>query len=112
MNNRPGRFDVTIELPNPDEALRRAFLDKNLADVPDDVRAKAARKSDGLSFAHLREVLRLSGLLAIEADRADRDADDVVRAVELVRAGHEHAARGFPKPPELPFGLQHKRRRD
>ena len=112
VNNRPGRFDVTIELPNPDKTLRRAFFDKNLSDVAAESLAKAADKADGLSFAHLREVLRLSGLLAIEAGRDDRDAGDVLKAVDLVRDGHERAARGFPKPPEIPFGLQHKRRRD
>ncbi len=112
VNNRPGRFDVTIELPNPNTGLRRQFLDRNLPDLPDETRGKAADKADGLSFAHLREVLRLSGLLAIEAGRDNRDAADVLKAVDLVRDGHDRAARGFPKPPELPFGLQHKRRRD
>ena len=110
VNNRPGRFDVTIELPNPDERLRREFLDRTLPEVAEDVRAKAARKSDGLSFAHLREVLRLSGLLAIEEGRDGRDDGDVLRAVDMVRGGHDRAVRGFPKPPELPFGLQHRKR--
>jgi hypothetical protein len=81
-----------------------------MREVDEPTRDKAAKAADGLSFAHLREVQRLSGLLAMENGRRDRAIDDVTKAVDLVRQGHEHAARGFPKPPELPFGLQHKRR--
>jgi hypothetical protein len=111
VNNRPGRFDVSIELPNPEESLRRAFFDKELPDLADDTRAQAARKSDRLSFAHLREVLRLSGLLAIDAGRAERNDDDVLEAVKRVWESHDRALRGFPKDPDLPFGLQHQKKR-
>ena len=112
VNNRPGRFDVVVELPNPDEGLRRAFFDKNFGDaVSAETRETAAKKADGLSFAHLREVLRLSGLIAIEDGRADRGDADVLRAVELVWQSHDRAVRGFPKTPDLPFGLQHQKRR-
>ncbi len=113
VNNRPGRFDVVIELPNPTKALRGEFFEKNLAkdgEVSPDARGKAAADSDGLSFAHLREVLRLSGLLAIENDREARTDDDLLKAVRLVWEGNDRAVRGFPKPPEVPFGLQHPRR--
>ena len=37
INNRPGRFDVVIEIPNPSPALRRTFLDRNLPDVDEAV---------------------------------------------------------------------------
>ncbi len=111
VNNRPGRFDVTIELPNPDTSLRQAFFDKTLGDLDEDTRTQAATKSQGLSFAHLREVLRLSGLMAIEAGRESRTGEDILRAVEQVWSGHDRAVRGFPKPPDLPFGLQHQKRR-
>lgn len=111
VNNRPGRFDVVIELPNPDETLRREFFDKNLQDASEETRQQAAKKSNGLSFAHLREVLRLSGLLAIEETRDDRTDADVIKAVELVWQSHDRAVRGFPRTPDLPFGLQHQDRR-
>ena len=111
VNNRPGRFDVVIELPNPDTALRRSFFDRALSDLDDGVRAKAAADSDGLSFAHLREILRLSGLLAIDEGRGERAGEDVLKATRLVHEGHDHAVRGFPKPPDVPFGLQHARKR-
>jgi hypothetical protein len=119
VNNRPGRFDVVIELPNPDEALRYEFFAKNLGKaakknreepLAEDVLQKAAKDADRLSFAHLREVLRLSGLLAIEEGRESRTGEDVLKAVGLVWDGHDRAVRGFPKPPEVPFGLQHPRR--
>ncbi len=112
INNRPGRFDVVIELGNPDLALRQAFFDKNFAkdeQLGPKARKQAAKDAEGLSFAHLREILRLSGLLAIEGDRRARSEDDLARAVSLVREGNDRALRGFPKPPELPFGLQHQR---
>ncbi|MEM7807501.1 MAG: ATP-binding protein [Planctomycetota bacterium] len=108
VNNRPGRFDVVIELPNPDLALRREFFEKNLAkddQLSQSARADAAKNSDGLSFAHLREILRLSGLLAIEDNRRERTDADLKKAVSLVREGNDRARRGFPKPPEIPFGL-------
>ncbi len=113
INNRPGRFDVTIELGNPDLVLRQAFFDKNLTkdtDLDDRTRVEAAKQSDGLSFAHLREILRLSGLLAIEQGREARQPEDLSKAVTLVREGNDRALRGFPKSPDLPFGLQHQKR--
>ena len=111
VNNRPGRFDVVVELPNPDAALRRAFFDREVSDLDDGVRAKVATDSDGLSFAHLREILRLSGLLAIDEGRDERAGEDVLKAARLVQESHDHAVRGFPKPPEVPFGIQHARRK-
>ena len=110
VNNRPGRFDVVVELPNPDTGLRRRFIDRELGDLAEDVRGKVAAESEGLSFAHLREILRLSGLLAIDEGRGEREGGDVLKAVNLVREGNDRAVRGFPKPPEIPFGIQHARR--
>ena len=65
INNRPGRFDVTIEMPNPDRQLREKFFASRLAEMSAEATALAADLSNGLSFAHLQEVLRLSGLLAM-----------------------------------------------
>ncbi|MEL7239546.1 MAG: ATP-binding protein, partial [Planctomycetota bacterium] len=111
VNNRPGRFDVVIELPSPEQSLREAFFEKNLPDLDGEDRTKIAKRAEGLSFAHLREVLRLSGLLAIEEGREERTGDDVQKAVRLVWDSHDRAVRGFPKSPDLPFGLQHQKRR-
>ena len=106
LNNRPGRFDVVIEVLPPDKALRRAFLRRHLAgDVTDATIDVLVDRSGGLSFAHLQEILRLSGLHAIHAGRARRDADDLLRAADAVRQMNAEAHRGFPVKPEMPFGL-------
>lgn len=111
VNNRPGRFDVVIDMPNPNRALRERFVQQNLDTLAEDEQKKVVEQSDGLSFSHLREILRLSGLIAIDMGRDERSGEDVLTATDLVRNGHDLAIRGFPKPPEVPFGLQHTRRK-
>ncbi len=106
VNNRPGRFDAMIELPPPDASLRERFLRGKLPALADVSIAKAVAISDGLSFAHLQEVLRLSGLRALHAGRTERTAEDVLMAVNDIKDAHEAATRGFPAgKPEVPFGL-------
>ena len=106
INNRPGRFDVVIEVSPPDKPLRRQFLRHHLpADVTDEMIDRLAERSSGLSFAHLQEILRLSGLHAIHAGRARRAADDLLGATDTVRQMHNDAERGFPLKQEMPFGL-------
>ncbi len=111
VNNRPGRFDVVIEVPSPDEPLRLAYLRRHLGDCSTDtVLQQVAVEADGLAFAHLQEILRLSGLLAINAGRAARSDEDVLAASKSVRESYENAVRGFPSPLEMPFGLVHLHR--
>jgi SpoVK/Ycf46/Vps4 family AAA+-type ATPase len=114
VNNRPGRFDVVMEVASPDEALRLRFLTQRLPDASAESLREAARATSGLAFAHLHEVLRLSGFLALAAGRSARTDDDVVAAARQVRQAHDDARRGFPTPLEMPFGLAHIRaaRRD
>jgi histone H3/H4 len=114
INNRPGRFDVTIEIPSPDESLRRDFLRRKLpASISDRVIESAAQSLDRCSFAHLHEVLRLSGLYAIHAGRMERSDEDVTRAASEVASVNDAASKGFSAKLEVPFGLQHlKKLRD
>jgi SpoVK/Ycf46/Vps4 family AAA+-type ATPase len=105
INNRPGRFDVVIEMPGPDLELRRAFLAANLKETMPELIVQVAGATDLLSFAHLQEILRLSGLTAIHSGRAARSADDVLEAVRTVREARDNAVLGFPNKPEIPFGL-------
>jgi hypothetical protein len=106
VNNRPGRFDVMLEIPPPDRALRAEFLRRGLGDAVDaETIESVATRTDGLSFAHLQEVLRLSGLNAIHAGRTVRTAQDLIDAAATVRDAYDEAIRGFPTKPELPFGL-------
>ena len=110
INNRPGRFDVTIEIPDPDRPLRLEFLQRKLPDIDSEVVEDLAEESSGLSFAHLQELLRQSGLLALADGRGGRTADDLRAAMKTLRAGHDDASRGFPTRPQVPFGLQHVRK--
>lgn len=115
INNRPGRFDVVIEVPSPDAPLRLAYLRRQLPGAGDDTLRQVAADSDGLAFAHLQEVVRLSGLLALNAGRTARTDADVLAASQSVRDSYNAAVRGFPGRPDLPFGLMHvhlERQRD
>jgi hypothetical protein len=105
INNRPGRFDVVIEVKSPGRELRAEFLRKKLNGLCEETIAKATAGTEELSFAHLQEVLRLSGLFALEGERAARSEEDVMRAVKVVREGFEDGVRGFERKPEAPFGL-------
>jgi hypothetical protein len=114
INNRPGRFDVVIEIPAPDLPLRTEYLRKNLPDVSAGIRERIAIDADGLAFAHLQEIVRMSGLIAINAGRTARIDEDVLRAARTVREAYDDAVRGFRGKPDMPFGLGHlhQKRRD
>ena len=58
----PGRFDVVIEIPAPDAGQRGAFFRRALAGFADELIEKLVFESAELSFSHLHEVVRLSGL--------------------------------------------------
>jgi hypothetical protein len=110
INNRPGRFDVSIEVGNPDKALRESFFEARLTGMPIESAKKVAEMCEGLSFAHLQEVLRLSGLLAISAGRTTRTDADLEQAAELVQGSNESAQNGFAMKLEVPFGLVRRKR--
>lgn len=107
VNSRPGRFDVVVEIASPDQPTRVRFLAHRLPECSAATLREVAGETAGVSFAHLHEVVRLSGLLAIAAGRAARTDDDVLAAVRQVRQGFDDARRGFPPPAEMPFGLAH-----
>lgn len=107
INNRPGRFDVVIEVGVPRMKMRRAYFARHLRDLDESVLDTLAERSEGLSFAHLGEITRLAGLKAIHEGRSTRSAEDVMQALELVLTSHESADRGFSTPPA--FGLQQHR---
>jgi hypothetical protein len=110
LNNRPGRFDLLLEMPSPNRDLRLRFFQAVAADLSSATLEQLTSRTEGLSFAHLHEILRLSGLMAIEADRSRRCEDDLWRAVAIVYASHEEASQGFPMRFERPFGLAQGRR--
>jgi len=106
INNRPGRFDAVIEIALPDAGLRREYFARQLPGWTDAVLDEMASRTEFLSFAHLAEIIRLSGLLAIGAGRSERTEEDVRSAVRTVCQRARQAHRGFDPEPEVPFGLQ------
>lgn len=106
LSNRPGRFDVTMELPPPDEAARLKLLRGRLIEIDLPTLEKIARASDGFSFAHVEEIVQQSGLAAIRDGRTFRTAGDVETALANVRAAFNAARSGYAKLPEAPFGLK------
>jgi len=109
VNNRPGRFDVVIEIPCPDRAARLAFFTRKLPELSAAILDELTRKTEGLSYAHLQEILRQSGLSAIAAGRSARTDADLMKAAQRVYHSHEEARRGFPAKSETPFGLAARR---
>ncbi len=79
INNRPGRFDVVLEIPCPDRALRLALLTNRLPHMGTATLQRVADMTEGLSFAHLQEILRSSGLTAIHSGRNQRSPEDLLR---------------------------------
>src|SRR6202042_3213760 len=70
---RPGRVDLAAELPLPDAAARRGLIRLYQGSlVLDDTGVDAVvARTDGVTAAFLRELLRKAALLAAEADAAD-----------------------------------------
>jgi hypothetical protein len=110
VNNRPGRLDVVIEVSPPDRALRRTFFATRVNATDDASLDELAEITSGLSFAHLQEVLRASGLAAIHQGRCERAFADLLAAVETIRSANQSAENGFPTKPEAPFGLAARRK--
>ena len=112
INNRPGRFDVVIEV-----ALARP---RAAAGVPAQSPAGDRGGDDGKGRgADRRPVVRASAgdpaPLRPERDprrpRAAHGDEDLIGATATVREAYDDAVRGFPPKPELPFGLLHLRKR-
>ncbi len=95
LNNRPGRFDTVLAVPGPTYDLRLAYWDRHLADIATDIRRDLAARTDGLSFAHLDEIMRLSGMIAARGLHPARTPTDIRLAVDIVTEGHEEATQGF-----------------
>ena len=93
---RPGRFDVSLAVPLPDEAGRAAILDLHLARMPVapaiDIRGLAAR-TEGYSGADLADLCRRAGMAALrETIGAGPDAALSLSADHLETALSEREA--------------------
>jgi hypothetical protein len=83
---RPGRFDRVVQFRNPDSDLRREYYRRLSPVLTGDKFEIAIEKTEGLSFAQLRETYILGAQSAFEHGNEVTVAD-VVEAIELQAAG-------------------------
>ena len=90
LAQRPGRVDLAVEVPLPDQQARRLLLDRyarRLAysnEVLDDTAARAV----GMTASFIKELVRRSVLIAAEAGRDAAD-DDLAQALqEMLSEAH------------------------
>ncbi|MCY2927995.1 MAG: ATP-binding protein [Planctomycetota bacterium] len=95
INNRPGRFDVVVEIPSPGRACRSEYLTRRCGQVVPEVLDRLVDETDGMSFAHLAEILQVSGLRAIRNERDMRIQEDWLAALEAVKTCNQAARSGF-----------------
>jgi hypothetical protein len=70
LAGRPGRIDQAIEFPLPDAASRRRLLDlyRRKLTLSEDVMQNAIERTEGMSAAFIKELMRRVALLCIERD--------------------------------------------
>ena len=95
INNRPGRFDVVVEIPSPDRQSREDYLSRICGDVDPELLERLVSGTDAMSFAHLAEILRVSGFRAIRGEREVRTGEDWLEALEAVKTCNQAARSGF-----------------
>ena len=101
---RPGRFDRVVYFRNPDAELRRQYYKRLSPILAGEQFEIAIGKTEGFSFAQLRETYILGAQSAFEHGR-DVGVEDVVEAIELQAAGAQDLktsvpASGFVRQPE------------
>jgi cell division protease FtsH len=93
---RPGRVDLTVELPIPDAAGRRRLFELYArgVDTSDVDWEPYVTRCEGVSPAYVKELLRQACLRAAEAGRPTRfETSDLDGAMEDLAAGGELAQR-------------------
>lgn len=77
LAQRPGRVDLAVEIPLPDEASRRRLIELYGAqvDFSEEAVAEAARVAAGSAASYAKELVRRAVLHAALAGRAPGDAD-------------------------------------
>lgn len=89
---RPGRFDRQIYVGNPDlkvreEILRVHFKNKPLA--PDVVMKNIAKRTPGMSGAHLASIANEAAILAVRFRKNTITNEEIDKAIEKIVAGLE-----------------------
>jgi hypothetical protein len=83
---RPGRFDRVVQFRNPDADLRRQYYRRLSSVLTGKQFEPAIEKTEGFSFAQLRETYILGAQSAFEHGR-EIGVGDVIEAIELQAAG-------------------------
>jgi hypothetical protein len=83
---RPGRFDRVVQFRNPDADLRRQYYKRLSPVLTGEQFETAIEKTEGFSFAQLRESYILGSQSAFEHGR-EMTVADVIEAIELQAAG-------------------------
>jgi len=86
LASRPGRIDQAIEFPLPDAAgrLRLLRLYAGKLQLPDEVAETVVRRTDGVSAAFMKELMRRTAQYAVERSATNRSAtlEDVDQALQ------------------------------
>jgi AAA+ superfamily predicted ATPase len=86
IKDRPSRFDMKIEFPNPDDAQRYVYLNRSLMKVcrpsliPSDSLQRAVAATDGFSFAGLQEVVQVCLTRYATAEETKRSLSEILVA--------------------------------
>lgn len=92
---RPGRIDLAVELPLPDQEGRRRLLElygRGIDLEAVDLTAVAAR-IDGATPAYIKELLRRAALISLSQGGAGVGEERLQQAIEELEAGGELARR-------------------
>ena len=86
---RPGRVDLAVEIPLPDQDARRRMFALYAAGLglTDAAVREAADRAEGVTGSFAKELMRRTVLAAAREDRAVTDADLEVALDELLSAG-------------------------
>jgi ATP-dependent 26S proteasome regulatory subunit len=102
---RPGRFERVVQFRNPDSDLRRQYYRRLSSILTGDEFEIAIERTEGFSFAQLRETYILGAQSAFEHG-SEVGVADVLEAIELQAAGAQDLktsvpASGFVRDAEL-----------
>jgi ATP-dependent 26S proteasome regulatory subunit len=77
LAQRPGRVDLAVEVPLPDQAARRRLLQLYTRTLPFSAATldAAAERSAGITASFVKELVRRAVLIAAEAGHTPADAD-------------------------------------
>jgi hypothetical protein len=86
LATRPGRVDLALEIPLPDEAARLELVRLYAGEIPLDAEAEGqiVSRTDGLTGAFIKELMRQAALRAALEERAATTSDTIAALDELL----------------------------